>query len=168
LLRPGIVHHADGRILNVSSIAGRVSTPLTGWYSASKHGLGAMSDALRMEVAPFGVKVILIEPGGFGTSIWEGGHESFPTPEGSAYAHVYDRAKSMTLRGQHLPDPIWVARVIRLALATPIPLPRYLVGVDAVGMAISDAIAPTMVGDYVKAVGSGLRRVTPSVPFLRR
>lgn len=168
LVLPGMRERGDGRIVNVSSIAGRVSTPLTGWYSASKHGLEAMSDALRMEVAQFGVKVILIEPGGFGTGIWEGGHDSFPTPEGSAYANVYDRAKSMTLRGQSLPDPVWVARVIRLALATPMPLPRYLVGVDAVGMALSDSLAPTVVSDYVKAVSSGLRKVTPSIPFLRR
>ena len=168
LVLPGMRARGDGRIVNVSSIAGRVSTPLTGWYCASKQGLEGLSDALRMEVAQFGVKVILIEPGGFGTGIWEAGHESFPTPEGSAYANVYDRAKSMTLRGSKLPDPVWVARAIRVALATPVPLPRYLVGVDAVGMALSDSLAPTVVSDYVKAVSSGLRSVIPSVPFLRR
>jgi NAD(P)-dependent dehydrogenase (short-subunit alcohol dehydrogenase family) len=164
LVLPGMRERGDGRIVNVSSIAGRVSAPLTGWYCASKQGLEGLSDALRMEVARFGVKVILIEPGGFGTGIWESGAESFPAPEGSAYEHVYDRAKSMTLRGKSLPDPVWVARVIRLALANPVPLPRYLVGVDAVGMAVSDALAPTVVTDYVKAVGAGLRSVIPGRP----
>ena len=168
LVLPTMRERGDGRIVNVSSIAGRVSTPLTGWYCASKHGLEALSDALRMEVAPFGVKVVLVEPGGFGTGIWEGGHESFPAPEGSAYAHVYDRAKSATLKGKHFPDPVWVGRAIRIALANPVPLPRYLVGVDAVTMAAADTLAPTFLSDYVKAAGAGLRRVVPGVPFLRR
>ena len=165
LVLPGMRERGDGRILNVSSIAGRVSTPLTGWYSASKHGLEALSDALRIEVAQFGVKVVLIEPGGFGTGIWEAGHDSFPTPDGSAYAGVYDRARKTTLQGKRLPDPIWVGRAIRLALAAPVPLPRYLVGVDAVAMAAADTLAPTIVSDYVKGVGSGLRGLLPSNPF---
>jgi NAD(P)-dependent dehydrogenase (short-subunit alcohol dehydrogenase family) len=168
LVLPAMRERGDGRIVNVSSIAGRVSTPLTGWYCASKHGLEALSDALRMEVAQFGVKVILVEPGGFGTGIWEGGSESFPTPEGSAYAGIYDRAKSATLKGKHFPDPIWVGRAIRLALANPVPLPRYLVGVDAVAMTVGNTLAPTLVSDYVKAASAGLRGVVPSVPFRRR
>lgn len=167
LVLPAMRERGDGRIVNVSSIAGRVSAPLTGWYCASKQGLEGLSDALRMEVAQFGVKVILIEPGGFGTGIWESGAANFPAPEASAYAHVYDRAKSMTMRGQKLADPVWVARTIRLALATPVPLPRYLVGADAVGMALSDSLTPTVVSDYVKAVGAGLRRLTPPLPFRR-
>ena len=161
LVLPGMRERGDGRIVNVSSIAGRVSTPLTGWYCASKHGLEALSDALRMEVGRFGVKVVLIEPGGFGTDIWEGGHESFPAPDGSPYADVYDRAKSATLKGKLFPDPVWVARAIRVALATPKPLPRYLVGVDAVTMAAADGLAPTFLSDYVKAAGAGLRSVLP-------
>ena len=161
LVLPGMRQRGGGRIVNVSSIAGRVSTPLTGWYSASKHGLEALSDALRIEVAPFGVKVVLVEPGGFGTGIWEAGHDTFPTPEGSAYAHVYDRARAATLQGRRLPDPVWVGRAIRMALAAPVPLPRYLVGVDAVAMAAGSSIAPTGVAGYVKGVGSGLRGLLP-------
>lgn len=161
LVLPGMRARGDGRIVNVSSIAGRVSTPLTGWYSASKHGIEALSDALRIEVAQFGVKVILIEPGGFGTGIWEAGHDSFPEPEGSAYGAVYERARSLTLQGRHLPDPVWVGRAIRLALANPVPLPRYLVGVDAVAMAAGNALAPTVLSDYVKGVGAGVRRLLP-------
>jgi NAD(P)-dependent dehydrogenase (short-subunit alcohol dehydrogenase family) len=168
LVLPTMRERGDGRIVNVSSIAGRVSTPLTGWYCASKHGLEALTDALRMEVAQFGVKVVLVEPGGFGTGIWESGHDAFPAPADSAYSHIYDRAKSTTLKGKHFPDPIWVARVIRLALANPVPLPRYLVGVDAVAMRVGDGLAPTVVSDYVKAAGAGLRSVVPSVPFLKR
>ncbi|MCU1692743.1 MAG: Short-chain dehydrogenase/reductase [Frankiales bacterium] len=161
LVLPAMRERGDGRIVNVSSIAGRVSAPLTGWYAASKHGLEALSDALRIEVAKFGVRVVLIEPGGFGTGIWDAGAESFPAPEGSAYADVYDRARAMTLKGKHFPDPVWVGRVIRLALANPVPLPRYLVGVDAVAMAAGEALAPTALSDYVKGVGAGVRSLLP-------
>lgn len=149
LVLPGMRARGEGRIVNVSSIAGRVSSPLTGWYGASKHGLEALSDSLRMEVARFGVRVVLIEPGGFGTGIWDAGQDSFPDAGESPYADVYERARSWTQRGNRMFDPIWVARVIRFALATPRPLPRYLVGADAVGLTLTD-LAPTMVTDFVK------------------
>jgi NAD(P)-dependent dehydrogenase (short-subunit alcohol dehydrogenase family) len=60
-----------GAIINVSSIGGRVSVPITGAYCISKFALEALSDALRVEVAPFGVRVVVIEPGGSPTAIWE-------------------------------------------------------------------------------------------------
>jgi NAD(P)-dependent dehydrogenase (short-subunit alcohol dehydrogenase family) len=135
--------------VNISSIAGRVSSPLTGWYGASKHGLESLSDSLRMEVARFGVRVILIEPGGFGTGIWEGGAQRMPDGPETPYADVYERARTWTDRGSRMFDPVWVARVIRVALASPRPLPRYLVGADAVGLTLTD-LAPTAVTDYVK------------------
>jgi len=61
---------ARGTIINVSSISGRVTSPLLGPYSASKFALEAISDAMRMELAPFGVKVVVIEPGSSPTAIW--------------------------------------------------------------------------------------------------
>ncbi len=60
-----------GTIINVSSISGRISVPITGVYSASKFALEALSDALRIELAPFGVHVVLIEPASSPTSIWK-------------------------------------------------------------------------------------------------
>lgn len=62
---------AKGTIVNVSSISGRITSPLLGPYSASKFALEAISDAMRMELAPLGVKVVVIEPGSSPTSIWE-------------------------------------------------------------------------------------------------
>src|SRR5688500_18029788 len=64
LALPGMRERKAGRIVNISSIYGRTTTPLTGWYQASKHALEAVSDALRMEVASDGIKVVLVEPGG--------------------------------------------------------------------------------------------------------
>ncbi|GER87213.1 short-chain dehydrogenase/reductase [Dictyobacter vulcani] len=62
---------ARGTIINVSSISGRISIPVTGVYSASKYALEALSDAWRIELAPFGVRLVLIEPSSSPTSIWK-------------------------------------------------------------------------------------------------
>jgi NAD(P)-dependent dehydrogenase (short-subunit alcohol dehydrogenase family) len=64
---PVMRQQGSGRILNVSSIAGRIGIPFQAFYSASKFAIEGFSEALRMEVAPFGVKVVLIEPGDFRT-----------------------------------------------------------------------------------------------------
>ena len=162
LVLPGMRERGDGRIVNISSIAGRVVTPMTGWYCASKHALEALSDALRQEVAQFGVRVILVEPGGFGTGIWSGAKERMPEELEGPYASAYARAHGLSTAAERLPDPVWVARAIRLALANPVPLARYLVGFDAMLGTALDTLAPTVVADYVKAASAGLRKL----PFL--
>jgi NAD(P)-dependent dehydrogenase (short-subunit alcohol dehydrogenase family) len=161
LVLPGMRRRGDGRIVNVSSVAGRISMPLMGWYCASKHGVEAMTDALRMEVAPYGVKVSLVEPGSFGTGIWDGAHypDDAATQE---YAAAYERARRTTTSGtRFMPDPVWVARTVRLALGTPVPLARYLIGADAVGGVLAERLIPTAVTDIVKGVVTGVR----SLPF---
>src|SRR5688500_18680342 len=71
LALPHMRERGEGRIVNVSSIAGRTTAPFAGWYQAAKHALEALSDAMRIEVAGGGVHVVLVEPGGFKTGIWE-------------------------------------------------------------------------------------------------
>src|SRR5437660_420728 len=66
-----LLKEARGTIINVSSVSGRIATPVTGVYSASKFALEAISDALRVELAPFGVRVVLIEPSSSPTNIWK-------------------------------------------------------------------------------------------------
>lgn len=63
LILPKMREEGSGKIINISSIAGQISTPMCGWYNASKHSLEALSDALRLEVKQFGIDVIVIEPG---------------------------------------------------------------------------------------------------------
>jgi NAD(P)-dependent dehydrogenase (short-subunit alcohol dehydrogenase family) len=159
LVLPGMRARGEGRIVNISSIAGRVTTPMTGWYCASKHALEALSDALRQEVGAFGVRVILVEPGGFGTGIWSQANAQLPPSADGPYAGAYERARTLATAGEKLPDPIWVARTIRLALAVPFPLARYLVGFDAVVGTALDTLVPTAIADYVKAASAGLRKV---------
>ncbi|MDQ1697382.1 MAG: hypothetical protein QOJ03_2735, partial [Frankiaceae bacterium] len=159
LVLPDMRARGQGRIVNISSVAGRISLPLMGWYCASKHGVEAMTDALRMEVAPYGVTVSLVEPGSFGTGIWEGA--AYPEETATdAYATAYDRARRTTTAGAGvLPDPVWVARTVRLALSSPVPLARYLVGVDAVGGVLAERLMPTAITDVVKGLTTGLRRL---------
>jgi NAD(P)-dependent dehydrogenase (short-subunit alcohol dehydrogenase family) len=130
-----------------------------GWYCASKHGLEAMTDALRMEVAPYGIAVSLVEPGSFGTGIWEGAR--YPQVGATQeYSAGYDRARSTTAAGTRMmPDPVWVARTVRLALANPVPLARYLIGADAVGGVLAERLVPTALTDLVKGIATGVRRL---------
>jgi len=157
LVLPAMRRRGGGRIVNVSSIAGRLSLPLLGWYCASKHGLEAMTDSLRMEVARYGVKVVLIEPGSFATGIWDGAR--YPEQAGAGeYAAAYRQARSTTARlAPLMPRPKWVARTVRTALASPHPRARYLIGVDAVGGVVVERLAPTAVSDLVKEAVAGIR-----------
>jgi NAD(P)-dependent dehydrogenase (short-subunit alcohol dehydrogenase family) len=168
LVLPGMRERGDGRIVNVSSVAGRLSIPLMGWYSASKHALEAVTDALRIEVEGDGVKVALVEPGMFATDVWSATQEGgFPDPSTARYAAAYARGQAMGSRSHKLPDPVWVARTIRIALTNPVPLARYVVGVDAVGGILAESVLPTVVLDYVKSVSTGLRSGR-TIPFLNR
>src|SRR5439155_23686294 len=86
LVLPGMRERGEGRIVNISSIAGRLSIPLMGWYAASKHALEAVTDALRVEVEADGVRVALVEPGMFATQVWSATQDDgFPPPTTARY-----------------------------------------------------------------------------------
>jgi NAD(P)-dependent dehydrogenase (short-subunit alcohol dehydrogenase family) len=154
---PAMRDNGGGRILNISSIYGRMTTPLTGWYQGAKHALEGLSDALRIEVAKDGIHVVLIEPGGFKTNIWEDLERDIAKREGSRYEAAYQRIGGLTsmwspLMGQ----PSSCAKVIARALSTPVPRPRYLVGTDAKLAAAADQLTPSMVKDRVLRIAQGL------------
>lgn len=157
LVMPAMRQRRSGRIVNVSSVSGRISLPLVGWYAASKYGLEALSDAMRVEVAGFGVHVILIEPASYGTPIWERGLASLPSREDSAYKRSYDLAARTLTRAAMLPPPLPVARAILGALRASRPRARYVVGREARRAIALDNLMPTSVGDYAKAVATDLR-----------
>jgi NAD(P)-dependent dehydrogenase (short-subunit alcohol dehydrogenase family) len=154
---PAMRAQGGGRIVNISSIYGRATTPLSGWYQAAKHGLEAVSDALRMEVAGDGVKVVLVEPGGFRTGIWDELERGVAAKEGSPYMTAYRRTLRMTKLAEPLMgNPRRVAKVIAGALSSPMPRSRYLVGYDAQALAIVDSWVPTFVKDRVTRAFLGL------------
>jgi NAD(P)-dependent dehydrogenase (short-subunit alcohol dehydrogenase family) len=159
LALPAMREAGGGRIVNVSSIAGRTTAPFSGHYTGAKHALEALSDALRMEVAGDGVAVVLVEPGGFKTGIWEEFTSDIDRREsaGSRYGPAYRRF----LAGQRLISPIMgdpsaCARVIVRALTTRSPRARYLVGLDAPVTLLADRLTPTVVKDRVFRLGLGI------------
>lgn len=167
LVLPGMRARGDGRIVNVSSVAGRSATPFMGWFAASKHALEAVTDALRVEVEGDGVRVVLVEPGSAGATVRAAASRGdLPTPTTATSAAAYARAEATLDRQSEPSEPVWVARAIRLALTNPVPLARYVVGAEAVGGILTEQLVPTVLSDYVKAVGSGLKRTPIKIPFL--
>jgi NAD(P)-dependent dehydrogenase (short-subunit alcohol dehydrogenase family) len=139
-----------GRVVMVSSIYGRTTTPLTGWYQGCKHALEGLTDALRMEVARDGIGVSLVEPGGFKTGIWEETEREIAKREGSRYDTAYRRTLGSTrLYQPFMGDPVRCARVIASALTARFPRPRYLVGYDAQALALWSSFTPTRVKDEI-------------------
>jgi len=147
----------QGRVVNVSSIYGLTTTPFSGWYQASKHALEAASDALRVEVARDGIKVILIEPGGVNTNIWEEMKADLARHAGSGYESQYRRVLTLLAPYRALmTEPETVARVIGKSLTARSPRARYLVGRDAQGVAATQSLIPTAVRDRFSRLLTGL------------
>lgn len=159
LARLAIAHmreRREGRIVNVSSIAGRATVPLTGWYQGAKHALEALTDALRPEVASAGIRVVLVEPGGFRTGIWAEHQREVDRRAGSRYEGAYNRTLSATrLATPLMGNPRTVARVIAGALSG-WTRPRYLVGYDAQAIALWSRLTPTEIKDRVSRIVLGL------------
>lgn len=154
---PSMRQQGEGRIIQVSSIAGRVTAPLGGWYTATKHALEAATDALRVEVAGDGVRVVLVEPGGFKTGIWEEAASDAAKRQGSRFTNAYARSLQAIRLGEPLMgNPEQCARVISTAVTSRFPLPRYLVGLDAQLMAATVPFTPTIVKDVASRLVLGI------------
>lgn len=116
-----------GRIINISSIGGKIAMPLGGWYHASKFALEAMSDALRNEVAQFGIDVVVIEPGGI-KSEWGGiSIENLMKISGNTVYQSMAKSFAASFRkiDEKMPDPIVIVDLIRKAIAAKKPKTRY-------------------------------------------
>jgi NAD(P)-dependent dehydrogenase (short-subunit alcohol dehydrogenase family) len=134
------LRQGQGRIVNVSSIGGRIALPLAGPYAASKFALEGISDSLRREVAQFGIGVSVVEPGGVKTPIWKKGTETaeqmatgMPPEAGKLYGSMVEvlRRETVKIAEERGMEPEEVARVIGEALTSRRPKTRYLVGRDS-------------------------------------
>ena len=129
---PAMRKQRRGTIVNVSSVAGKVAIPFAAPYCASKHALEAVSDALRVEIAPFGIHVVLVEPGPIETRFGDRARSgvapmlSRPGPYRELYA-LAERAMDGEFQKGKLPAEE-VARVIVDAIESERPRPRYPVG----------------------------------------
>jgi NAD(P)-dependent dehydrogenase (short-subunit alcohol dehydrogenase family) len=158
LALPAMRAAGGGRIVNISSIYGRTSTPFTGWYQAAKQGLEGVSDALRMEVARDGIHVALVEPGAFRTNIFNEAQRDFEgRGEDSPYVGGYRRSmRAMRMFEPLMGDPGAVARLVGKILTTPLPRARYLAGRDAFAVALTEQAAPTFIRDRITRFVLGL------------
>jgi len=130
---PQMRERGSGVVVNVSSIAGLVSSPLGGYYSASKHALEAISEALHYEVGHFGIKVRVVEPGGFETNIQENSVvHGVDGPPYDELATIWEASQGR-LQGTdgERPGPEVVAQTIADAVEGKEDKLRWLVGDDA-------------------------------------
>ena len=135
LVLPTMRAQGSGRIVNVSTMGGRVAIPFIGLYNASKFALEAMSDALRMETRPFGVHVIVIEPGSVRTNFNEAAYERarrFATDTSSPYHRYFEPLNRFIKQSEGFSSPPErVAKVIYRALTARRPRARYAATPDA-------------------------------------
>lgn len=124
----------SGRIINTTSVGGKVFTPLNAWYHASKFALEGWSDCLRIELAPFGIDVVVLEPGGiktdFGASMYK---PMLERSKGGAYeeftgrmVHAYEKYYSAD--NKTLSHPSVIAEAVVRIIASESPRTRYAVG----------------------------------------
>jgi NAD(P)-dependent dehydrogenase (short-subunit alcohol dehydrogenase family) len=160
------LRRSRGRIVFVSSISGRISTPMTGAYNASKFALEGMADALRMELAPWGIRVALVEPAQTDTDVWQTAEDELEasvaklSPEHRAlYARHIEGYRRSIPRAQKTAAPAGgVAEVIEKALTDSRPRARYVVGRPARVQAFLARLTPTPVLDAALRAGTGTPR----------
>jgi short-subunit dehydrogenase len=127
LVLPHMRSQRFGKIVNVTSIGGKMATPLGGWYHASKFAVEGLSDSLRMEVKPFGIDVIVIEPGGVKTE-WQGiANDRMQKVSGhTAYANLTGIGKKMTGEAaKKFSEPLVIAKLIKKVISIKGPKARY-------------------------------------------
>ena len=150
----------QGRIVNMSSIGGRLALPLMSPYNASKFALEAVSDSLRRELRGQGIRVSVVEPGGVKTPIWEKGNEAagailerMPPEAVERYGRLADalRKQSREIEEETGISPQEVAEVVGHALTAERPKTRYLVGRDAKTRAALATLLPDRAFDALIA-----------------
>lgn len=129
---PSMRERGSGAIVNVTSVAGVAAGPLSGYYSATKFALEALSESLHLEVGHFGIRVIVIEPGAIETSFGANlvDHRDEPGPY-QPLAEIWRAGMERLGNGQPAPGPELVATAIAEALASSTPRFRIPVGADA-------------------------------------
>jgi NAD(P)-dependent dehydrogenase (short-subunit alcohol dehydrogenase family) len=160
---------SDGRVVFMSSVSGRSALPFIGPYGASKFALEALADALRIELRPFGIGVVLVEPGVISTPIWDTSAErtreaiaSWPPQALEYYGGVLASiGRWTTSRMGGLPADR-VARVVERALTARSPRPRYVVGLDARARIAFEAVLPARLRDWL--IHQGVKRLARHDP----
>ncbi len=144
---------APGRIVAMSSVAGRFASPFLGAYCTSKFGLEGMSDALRRELMVYGIDVILIEPGMIATPIWDKAESAdFSAFDGTIYGPAARRVQKWAVEGgRAAPGPEMVAKAVLRALTAPRPPARIPVVTNKILGWTLPALLPARFVDWLTA-----------------
>ena len=167
-----LIRAARGRIVNMGSIAGRLATPFSSAYGASKFALEALTDALRLELAPWGISVSIIEPGAVATPIWEKGMKNGAAMLAAAppealvlYAEALEAFKRTSEHAaKNAAAPMDVARAVEHALIAAKPRTRYVIGRRAKIGAAMALLVPDRLRDSMVAKAMRLPKDAPSTP----
>jgi NAD(P)-dependent dehydrogenase (short-subunit alcohol dehydrogenase family) len=159
------LRRARGRIVLMSSVGGRISIPFMSPYHVSKWGLEAIGDALRLELKPWGMEVVIVEPGAIATPFWQKGQDTADEVEGNMDPEVRRlygeqleavRGAARKSEAEGIP-PERVAEVVAKALTSARPKTRYLVGRDAKLNARIRKIVPDRLFDRLISRELGLK-----------
>jgi NAD(P)-dependent dehydrogenase (short-subunit alcohol dehydrogenase family) len=160
LVLPQMREQRSGTIVNITSMGGKIYTPLGAWYHATKFALEALSDCLRMEVAPFGINGVVIEPGGIQTE-W-GGIAAKKLRAVSGSGPYAEQAKAMAeslssdaSRRRQSP-PTLIADTIAKAVTARRPKTRYAVGFGAKPMIFMHDVLPDRAFDALMRRATGV------------
>jgi NAD(P)-dependent dehydrogenase (short-subunit alcohol dehydrogenase family) len=152
------IRRAEGRVVFISSIGGRVAFPFAGAYHAAKYGTEAIGDVFRQELRPWGLRVSIVEPGSIDTPIWGRGQDKATEIEAKSpqtnllYGAAIEKfRKVIEDTAERGIPPEKVAKAIAHALESSRPRARYLVGLDAKVQARIKPLIPTSVFDWVVA-----------------
>lgn len=151
---PFLRNNRGGRIIMISSISGRIALPGLSVYAASKFALEALGDALRVELKPFNISVVLIEPGNVTTPIWEKGiahHAAMMEQAEAAVKKLYEPlilALSRIAQNPRGIEPERVARMVEHALIVARPRSRYLIGTHVWQMRLLSHL-PDRIRDWI-------------------
>lgn len=151
LVTPMMRAQRAGRIVNISSMGGKIWEPLGAWYHATKFAVEGFSDCLRMELAPFGIDVVVVEPGAINTEWGEIALETLAQTSGrTAYAPQAEEKRAMFLSAAGTgSDPDVVAQAVIAAVAAPRPKTRYAVGAFAKPMIFAVTYLPNRAFDWI-------------------
>lgn len=153
LVLPYMRKQSSGKIINTSSMGGRVTTYFGAWYHATKYALEAFSDALRMEVKEFGIDVSIIEPGGIKTD-WGfiAAEHLANSSKGGAYEQAAQKAASGMKKqysGNMMSNPSIISKTILKAVNSKRPKSRYLIGFGAKPLVFLHSVLPTRWFDWI-------------------
>ena len=128
---PTMREQKSGIILNISSVGGKIYTPLGAWYHATKHALEGWSDSLRLELAQFGINVVIIEPGAIKTEFDSAMDQQFGETENSPYGPLkitMEKVMHNAYKPGNYSEPSVIAKTISSAVKAKRPKTRYAAG----------------------------------------